>query len=361
MAKILSIVTLPGTYSVSISRMATIYDEMHADKEMIKKMKALIRAGPVQQKHCFLPDFSQHVEEKVIYHSFTALPSTAERMKVYKKLALGIAEKASRLAIQKAKSKNSEITHLITFSCTGLYAPGLEFELSEGLELNPFLKKFTVNFMGCHAAFHALRLAHMIIESSDRAKVLLVGLEICSLHLNNNKSDDNLLANYLFSDGCAACVLAASNPDPGLETVDFQSASFPQSKDMMAWDIGNLGFEMKLHRKLPAILKKNLNDLLSSTFRQFGLDLSEINEFAIHPGGENILKAFEKALEIPAEKLRISHEILAEFGNMSSVTILFVLEKILKSPVKKEADPKAIYAAAFGPGVSLESALIMHH
>ncbi|MBD3630633.1 type III polyketide synthase [Cyclobacterium sp.] len=360
MAKILSIVTLPGTYPVPIERMTTIYEEMHADKEMVKKMNALIRAGPVWQKHCFLPDFSLHVKDRLVYHSFKTLPSTAERMKVYKQLALGIAGKASRQAIEKAKSKSAQITHLISFSCTGLYAPGLEFELSETLELSPYLKKFTVNFMGCHAAFHALRLAHMIIESSNRAKVLIVGLEICSLHLNNNKSDDNLLANYLFSDGCAACVLGASHPGPVMETVDFQSATFPQSKDMMAWEIGNLGFEMKLHRKLPAILKENLNELLNSTLQQFDMDLSEINEFAIHPGGKNVLEAFEKALDIPSEKLQNSHETLARFGNMSSVTILFVLERILNGPVKKETESQAIYAAAFGPGVSLESALIMY-
>ena len=361
MAKILSIVTLPGKHSASIDRMAEIYDEMHADKEMVKKMKALIRAGPVQQKHCFLPDFSRFTESPALYRSFSTLPATAERMHVYKQLAFGIAEKASRLAIQKSNSTTAEITHLITFSCTGLFAPGLGFELADGLLLSPFLKKFTVNFMGCHAAFHALRLAHMIIEGSPQAKVLLVGLEICSLHLTDNKSDDNILANYLFSDGCAACVLGSTHAGAGLETLDFQSTSFPGSKGLMAWDIGNLGFEMKLNRKLPSLLRKSLNGALKNTFLHFRRDLSEISEFAIHPGGKNILNAFEEALIIPSGKLHSSRETLAQFGNMSSVTILFVLESLLKKQTKRQKEPKIIYAAALGPGISLESAIIRQY
>lgn len=360
MAKILSIVTHPGTHRIPIDRMSEIYNEMYVDKEIVKKMNALIRAGPLDQKHCFLPDFSKFRENPVLYHSFTSLPSTADRMLVYKKLAFGIAKKASHLAIQQAKSTISEITHLITFSCTGMYAPGLEFELSEGLKLNPFVKKFTVNFMGCHAAFHALRLAHLIIANSPEAKVLLVGLEICSLHLNNNKSDDNLLANYLFSDGCAACVLGATSRGRGLETLDFQSAYFPDSKGLMAWDIGNFGFEMKLHRKLPLLLRKSLREMMQSIFLQFGCTLPQIDEFAIHPGGKNILRAFEDALEISPNKIQNSKDTLAQYGNMSSVTILFVLERFLNCQ-NEALEPRTIYAAAFGPGVSLETAIIRYN
>jgi len=188
--------------------------------------------------------------------------------------------------------------------------------------------------------------------------VLLVGLEICSLHLSNNKSDDNLLANYLFSDGCAACVLGAEGPIPGFETLDFQYTSFAESKGLMAWDIGNLGFEMKLDRKLPSLLKKNLNAVLENTFQQFQKDIGEIDEFAIHPGGKNILTAFEEALYLPSDKLYSSRETLAQYGNMSSVTVLFVLEALLNNLDNSKIEPKNVYAAAFGPGISLESALI---
>ncbi len=361
MAKILSIATLPGTHSVSIDRMAEIYDEMYSEKTMVKKMKALIRAGPVQQKHSFLSDFSPFTETPALYQSFSAMPSTAERMQVYKQLAFGIAEKACRLAIQKSTSTIAEITHLITFSCTGLYAPGLEFDLCEGLHLNPVVKKFTVNFMGCHAALHGLRLAHMIIEGSPQAKVLLVGLEICSLHLTDNKSDDNILANYLFSDGCAACVLGSKHEGVGMETLDFQSTSFPGSKGLMGWNIGNQGFEMKLNRKLPSLLKKGLNGELRNTFQQFRRDKSEVGEFAIHPGGKNILTAFEESLGIPPEKLQNSRDTLALYGNMSSVTILFVLERILTNNLPIHKNTNLIYAAALGPGISLESAIIRQY
>lgn len=292
-----------------------------------------------------------------------AFPGTRERLLIYEKWAADIGCKAAmNCFVQMGNDIADKITHIITVSCTGMHAPGLDIELVELLKLSKSTERTCINFMGCYGAINALKTADYICRADKNAKVLVVSVELCTLHFQKINTLDNWVSNSLFSDGAAAVII--ENTDNRLSTrkcmilENFYTEFVPEAKNDMGWLIGDFGFEMKLSSKVSKHVKNHIKDICEKLMRKLDLTLNDLTEYAIHPGGRRILEAAEEALNISSEYNQYSYETLRDFGNMSSATILFVLHKImLKSD---NLSGKRILGAAFGPGLTVETMLLKH-
>lgn len=307
------------------------------------QLDVLYRASGIQRRHSFLPDFG--IPKNPPF--FTGYPQIHERMSCYFEAVVPFCTELAQACLHAANTHNHSITHLITVSCTGMAAPGLDLHLMKSLQLSPHTFHTAIHFMGCHAAFHALRLAHALAQQSPKNRVLVVDVEFCSLHFTHSTIDDQLLAQSLFADGAAACLVSLQTPHtPYIELVSFQSHYLPAGHQHMAWEIGHTAFFMQLSRYVPSLLEEGIKRLLAHD-----LKTSRSDHWAIHPGGKGILDACQKALGLNKEQLRSSYHVLRHYGNMSSVSIFFVLEHLLTSKAKGSCR-----ALAFGPGLTMESA-----
>jgi len=247
---------------------------------------------------------------------------------------------------------------LIVVSCTGMYAPGLDIELVKALGLPTQIQRLCINFMGCYAAFNGLKQADIICQSDPKAKVLVVCTELCSIHFQKENTDDNLLANALFADGSAA-LLVESSPRNGLnlKPVSFYCDLAPEGDQDMAWTVGDLGFEMRLSSYVPEVIKNGIKTLTHSLLDQISNSLADISYYAIHPGGKKILEVIEQELNLTREQNKPAYEVLRKYGNMSSPTVLFVLQEASKN-LNGMDDKKKILSFAFGPGLTMESMVL---
>jgi predicted naringenin-chalcone synthase len=319
-----------------------------------RKLQFVYNQSGIESRHSVLDDF-MHVDPK----SFTffpnnkelePFPSTSDRMKVFQKNAPRLAVEAIRNCLSKTSVKAEEVTHLILVSCTGMYAPGVELNIMEQLGLEDTVERYCIHFMGCYAAFTAIKMADRICDSDPEAKVLVVSVELCTIHFQKDYNEDNLLANALFGDGAAAALISAKQE--GLSIKDYQSNLVREGEGDMAWHIGDYGFEMKLSKYIPGLLEKGIDALRKKLEARF--QLSTIKQFAIHPGGKLILKKVEESFGIHSDQNRCAHQVLNRFGNMSSATILFVIDSIMNGN-----GPKGdILAMGFGPGLTLETLLL---
>jgi alpha-pyrone synthase len=356
-SNIIAIASQAAPYKLEISEMQTFVFGKTNDEITKRKFGFLLKDQSIKNKYAAIPDFNSDCKIPLLYKHNEALPDTSKRMKIFESEATALACSVAQKVIQKAKLSTQDITHIVTVSCTGLVAPGLEILLSEQLNLASNVQRHAVNFMGCYAAFHGMRLADLICRADQNSTVLVVCVELCSLHFRNDSSDDNLLSTYLFSDGASACIVSNQQPSTAyLLCKQFESILIPEGKKDMAWHIGNTGFEMILKKEIPKHIEKNIKSTFLKLIAKHNLEQKDIQHFAIHPGGKNILNAFESALSIPTQKLEISRSILYEYGNMSSATILFVLEKFLLE--NSDSPEKSwLYSAAFGPGLTVENGL----
>ena len=325
------------------------------------RLKALYRATGIRHRYSVIPDYHNHQR-----HFFPEtedlepFPKVEQRMKLYRETAGDLAVKAIEDCIDRLPAfKVESITHLITVSCTGMYAPGLDIDLVEKLGLMHNVERIAVNYMGCYAAVNAIRIADNICRSRLGANVLVVCVELCSIHFQKENSEENLLANAIFSDGAAAVILS-KNPGSSLafQPRRFYSHLINQGKNQMSWGIGNFGFEMSLSSYVPELIKSGVKELIGGLFQDSNLDLTDIDYFAIHPGGKLILEEVERELDIPRGKNTYAFDVLREYGNMSSATILFVLKRILDSFSNSEQVSGSILGMAFGPGLTLESMIL---
>jgi predicted naringenin-chalcone synthase len=248
-----------------------------------------------------------------------------------------------------------DITHLITVSCTGMSAPGLDLQLLEALELTKNTNRTSVNFMGCYAAIHGLKQAHAICESQENANVLLICVELCTLHFQKNTVYDNLTANAIFADGAAAALICSKPVSkPRMELKNFYSEVCLDGKNDMAWELSSKGFLMTLSSYIPSLLGSNINELMNNALAKYKLNKDSVANWAIHPGGRKILEVLSQQLELKEKDLECSYAVLKNYGNMSSPTILFVLKEMLQQGNKKGNT----IGAAFGPGLTMETFLI---
>jgi predicted naringenin-chalcone synthase len=241
------------------------------------------------------------------------------------------------------------ITHLIITCCTGFSAPGVDFQIIERCGLPRSIERTIVGFMGCYAAMNALKLARHIIRSEPDAKVLVLNLELCTLHLQETANIEQMLSFFLFGDGCAACLITA---DPqGVALDSFHAVLAPATEELITWGIGDMGFDMVLSGQVPAAIRRSLSEERDAILR--GAVVRDIDLWAIHPGGRTVLDAVERALELQPDALRASREVLRCYGNMSSPTVMFVLKALME----RQAAGQRGCAMAFGPGLVAETML----
>ena len=280
-------------------------------------------------------------------------PTTSERMRIYAKEIGPLALRAARMALEQSGFAAKAITHIVTVSCTGFHAPGLDFTLIQELGLSPTVERTHVGFMGCHAALNGLRVANAYTTADPDARVLICAAELCSLHYYYGSAADKLVANAIFADGAAAIVGTANRePSQTWRVAATGSCVLPDSADAMGWLIGDHGFEMSLSRRVPEWIRGHLRPWLERWLAKHSRRLEEIGSWAVHPGGLKILTAVEDGLELPADALSASRAIYTEYGNMSSPTVVFVMDRL-----QKEGRPLPCVAMGFGPGLVVEAVL----
>lgn len=328
-----------------------------ADRKTRAIIHRIYTQSGINKRHSVVEDFTPNKNGSLFFNGKVNQPGTAARNKVYEQEARKLfVETAQKLTADSTNFSSDEITHVITVSCTGFYAPGPDYDIMKTLNLAPSAQRFHVGFMGCYAAFPALKMARSFCTSDPDAVVLVVSAELCTLHFQFNNDVDNLLSGAVFADGAAGMIISAREPkNKALEINDFAtSLAFNGEKDM-AWTIGDFGFNMVLSTYVPDIIRDNLDDVIQPLFQQYQLTKQDIDYWAIHPGGRAILDKIEKSQELEPELLSASRNTLANYGNMSSATVLFVLKKLLDdSPQSKQK----ILSVAFGPGLTIESGLL---
>jgi len=274
-------------------------------------------------------------------------PNTAVRMRAFETHAPALG--AAAIERLELGSERDRITHLLITCCTGFSAPGLDIELIERCGLPASVERTMIGFMGCYAAINALKLARHIVRSEPSARVLVLNLEMCSLHLKETKDIEQILAFLLFGDGCAACLVTADPAGAAIES--FRALLAPDTRDLITWAVRDFGFDMMLSGKVPAaiheVLRAHSEDILE------GAPVSSIDLWAVHPGGRSVLDAVERAFNLAPAALSASKNILRRYGNMSSATVMFVLEELLRTPVRGSTG----CAMSFGPGMIAETML----
>ncbi len=346
-------------------------DALQLDERGRRRLNVLYRQTRINQRHSVLPDYGLSCGEYTFYPNTPDLepfPTVSQRMAVYRQQATPLALAAVQSCLADRNSEPDlrevsesfqvqQITHIITVSCTGLYAPGPDIELIEALGLPGTTQRLAINFMGCYGAFNGLKAADAIVRADPGAVVLVVCIELCTLHFQKSEETDSLLSNALFADGAAAVLIESQpRPDKAFRLRQFYCDLLPEGKAEMAWNIGDHGFEMTLTSEVPAYIQKGIGKLLTRLLKRSGLTPADISHYALHPGGKRILEVIETQLGISANDNRYAYNVLQQYGNMSSATVLFVLKEIWT-----ETEPLtggAILSCAFGPGLTLESMLL---
>ncbi len=320
-----------------------------------RKLKILYRASGIEKRYSVLEDSIKTSDFQ--FFRKNNFPTTAQRMALYEQEALPLALDAIADCFRNQSLDKQEITHLITVSCTGMYAPGLDIEIIEKLNLPSNTKRTCINFMGCYGAFNALKVADAFCRAEKNAKVLIIHVELCTIHLQNSTLPDHLLSNAIFADGASVALIESENRPNSLEINGFYCGLASEGKQDMAWMIRDFGFDMRLSAYVPSILEKNIKNLVEDLCRNLDIELTEIRHFATHPGGKKILESIERALDLPASCHESAYEILKNYGNMSSVTVWFVLSQMMQKYQANQHKNKVL-AMAFGPGLTIESAVL---
>ena len=256
----------------------------------------------------------------------------------------------------------SSITHLVTVSCTGMYAPGLDIELVQALGLQGSVKRTCINFMGCYAAVNALKLADACCRADVHARVLIVSVELCTLHFLKSPKKDGVVSNALFGDGAAAALVQArpATTGPSLALAVFHCGLEPDGREDMAWHITDVGFEMTLSSYVPKLIQRGIGHLTEGLLANLPVQRADIRHYAIHPGGRRILEVIEKELGLTHVDNCHAYQVLRDYGNMSSATVLFVLRDLLRTLTPAQAG-EGVLSFAFGPGLTLEAMLLQIH
>jgi predicted naringenin-chalcone synthase len=334
---------------------------MQLDHEGSRILKALFKASGIATRHSVLDDYGR--EKNFTFYSnaenFEPFPSTEKRLKVFREHALALSNQAVEQALNKLRDfDRSTITHLIVVCCTGMYAPGLDIDIVKSAGLSSTVQRTCITFMGCYAAFNAIKVADAFCKADNNAKVLIVCTELCSLHFQKKASDDNLLANALFADGAAALLMECqTKSNRRLVPEAFHSDLQSNGEQDMAWTVGDVGFEMRLSTYVPDIIKDGIQKLTAVLLEKLGKKLTDIKHFAIHPGGKKILAAIEQELGLTKDQNAAAYNVLKNFGNMSSPTVIFVLNEIFNGISSSNHDERVL-SFAFGPGLTLESMIL---
>lgn len=320
-----------------------------------QKLSLMYGRSGISHRYSVLKDFGLNQTEEERFFESEKEVSVSKRMSRYFDHAPNLATSACKSAMN-----NQHITHLITVSCTGMAAPGLDLMLLHLLDLPAHTPRTSVNFMGCYAMFHAFKMADAICNSTPNATVLVVSVELCTLHFNQHLSTDVLAANLLFGDGAAACIISSNKPKtPYLRFSSFYSKVIYKGKADMAWHIHEDGFLMTLSAYIPQLIEEGLGAIIEDALQQQECSFNSIKHWAIHPGGRKIVDGISTVLQAHSVQtenpLKHSYEVLKEVGNLSSTTLLHVLNKIMLQPHYEAS--QAVFAAGFGPGLTVETCM----
>jgi len=331
------------------------------DDAQTRRLAALYRRSGVRTRHVALLDRLDVSGPDLGPDANLLGPTTQARMEHYEAAIRPLALEASRLALASSEVAASKITHLVTVSCTGFTAPGFDLALIEGLRLPPGVARTHVGFMGCHGALNGLRVARAFAASEPSARVLLCAAELCSLHFRYGFGADLAVSNALFGDGSAALVGyregsngALGDRDHPWRLVANGSTLMPGTGDAMSWRIGDNGFAMTLSPQVAGHISENLRAWLVAWLGRHDLTLKDVGSWAVHPGGPRILDAVERALDLDPQALADSRAVLSECGNMSSPTVLFILDRL-----RRRSAPLPCVSLGFGPGLVIEAALFL--
>ena len=295
---------------------------------------------------------SRALQERIIEPVRQGGASTSQRLEHYRPAALALASRSAHAALASAQVDPERITHLVTVSCTGAESPGVWRGLHDELELPNDVARANIGFMGCHGALNGLAVARAFAAENPSNVVLLVCVEICSIHYHVAAPlRDQAVANAIFADGAASAVVSRDHHGPVLDC--FTSRLFPGTSDLMTWRIGDRGFEMRLSPRVPIVLKRSVSEWITTWLGERGLCIGDIGSWAIHPGGRDILEGVRRGLGLSEQLLAPSLGVLAEQGNMSSSTVLWILKKLLDGGGRLPT-----VAMAFGPGLVGEGVLL---
>lgn len=376
--KILGLGTATPEHSIEQADAATIAQQLNLSERWNNALPALYRKSGVQRRGSVLlgPEGLPGIDRQTFYKPASEAqpygPTTSDRMKVFSEYAGPMLQRACSIAIENSGIATSSITHLVSVSCTGFFAPGVDIALIEALGLDSNIQRTHVGFMGCHGALNGIRVAKAIVDATPTAVVLLGAVELCSLHQQYTDDAQQLVANSLFADGAAGLVVGANNQNGNGQNASYQtndspsksllqwtvvstlSKWIPKTTDLMSWTIGDYGFRMTLDPQVPSIVEANLESELKSWLDGQSLSIADIDAWAIHPGGPRIIQAAGVALGLPAKALEGSQSVLANYGNMSSPTVLFILEELSR----QQPDANYCILLAFGPGLCIEAVLL---
>lgn len=357
MSYILNISTAVPEFQIGKEDLTRFYLQTfnpHETNLLTKKMNFLANKTKINIRYSCIPDYKGYKCELYINGDFK--PSVEKRMELYKNKVLPLASKAIDKLMRQTTIQPRDFTHLITVSCTGLMAPGLEFMIAKqyGLE---HTEKSAVNFLGCYVALKALKQAHYIAQSNPNACILIVSVELCSLHFYPSDANEDIIANLLFADGAAAVIVCGNKNEHVknkvvLQIDDVASAFIPNTAELMKWDITSSAFRMHLSSKVVGAIKENMHDVVADFL---GNEISETDYWAIHPGGVKIVEGVQESLNLNESNVADSMSIMQQYGNMSSPTILFILNSIFnKIKNAEQTESKKIFSYAFGPGLNIE-------
>ncbi|MBA3956818.1 MAG: type III polyketide synthase [Parachlamydiaceae bacterium] len=357
-ASILALATAVPPHAFDQSEIAEkIIDIFNINPEKADSIKQLYKNSAIQTRYSVISDFKKERPEWNFWGSQypKTIPTTSQRNEVFKIEASKLAYEAASKVLKAWGGNTADISHIISVSCTGMVAPGIEFDLMQLLNLKPSIQRLGINFMGCFGAFKGLSVAQAFAKENPKHRILLVCTELCSLHFQAELTFDNILGNSLFSDGAAAVIVGGdhnSHETPIWEICNKGSLAIDNTIDKMKWEIGDHGFNMRLSHTVPVLLGRHIAPFVQSLM---GKDCTYDNcDWAIHPGGKSIIQAIEKALKLQEGLTKSSWDTLANYGNMSSATFLFVLQRLLEQKSSK----KWTIGIGFGPGLSVEGILL---
>ncbi|WP_229249159.1 UbiA family prenyltransferase [Dyadobacter sandarakinus] len=347
--------TAVPAHCISQEELAAFYSAATSDPLEKRKIRIVAGKTGIENRYSVIGDFGKRAGDFEFFSNSTDLlpePTLSQRMEYYRRHATRLSMDAVG-KIEGFEGRKNTVTHLITVTCTGLFAPGLDIELVRELGLNPTIQRSSINFMGCNAAILALKNADAICRSHPQARVLIVCTELCSIHFQKKFNDDYLLSNLLFADGAAA-VIVTSQPETRyahhVEIDAFDAMLLHQGYTDMAWGLSETGFIMNLSSYVPDLIRDNIRPMLHAV----GVRAEDFRHWAVHPGGKRIIDDFALALDLDKCALAPTYNVLRNYGNMSSPTVLFVLKDLLEK-AKPEHLSERIFAAAFGPGLSIET------
>lgn len=356
-ARILSIGTATPPTIIEQDRIREFFvHQARGDRLAQRLVRATFDAAAIERRHTVLTELgaaAAHADSLFVDgDGLLRSPGTALRNAEYMRHAPALSERAARIAIEDAGLAASEITHVVTVSCTGCFAPGPDFRIVRDLGLAPSTERYHLGFIGCAAALPALRMAERLCASQPGANVLVVCTELCSLHIRPSTSPDQIVSSSVFADGSAAAVVSADPGErPGLDLDRFATTLTSEGEAEMAWTIGDDGFEMTLTAQVPRIIGREIQGAVNGFLRGHDPQV-----WAVHPGGRSILDRVQAGLDLAPDALGASRSVLRDYGNMSSATILFILRDLLHDDAI--AAGSSIAGLAFGPGLTVESALL---